>query len=332
MKQIVYVSSANSQQIEVWELNSDSSLNLIQVLKLNGEPQPIFIVKGKNCLYVGIRPKFCINSYQIEKSGTLIEMGFYNVPFSINHFEMDKTEKYLFSSSYHFNCINVTITNSLGIPQSSIQTIQGIKGCHASLMHYNNRNLFVSSLKTDRIYLYNFTPDGVLIENKNKFISLSNNSGPRHMIFQKNTNRLFNINELNGTISIWHVNKLCNSVIFLKNVDIVLNKLKSFAWSSDIHISPCKKYIYGSNRGNNTIAIVENNEHIKYIKVIGNIYTETQPRSFDIDQKGQHLIVVGERSNSMSVYSIDNITGLLKFKNRYPTGNRPVWISIHSIH
>ncbi|XBC37945.1 MAG: 6-phosphogluconolactonase [Buchnera aphidicola (Floraphis choui)] len=331
MKQIVYVSSANSQQIEVWELNSNSSLNLIQILKIDGEPQPILIASKQKILYVGVRPKFRIHSYQIETNGTLTEIGYSIMSCSINHLEIDKTEKYLFSSSYHFNCINVFPINSLGIAQPSIQTIHGIKGCHASLMHYNNQTLFVSSLKSDKIYLYNFTKEGVLLESNKKFISIQNNSGPRHMIFQKSVDRLFNINELNGTLNIWNINQLCNKIIFLKNIDITPHKFDQPSWSSDLHISPCEKYLYASNRSCNNIVVLKNDQNINNIKVIRFIKTELQPRAFNIDKKGQNLIVAGEISNSISIYSLNNITGLLTFKNRYPTGNRPVWISIFQI-
>ncbi|XBC42577.1 MAG: 6-phosphogluconolactonase [Buchnera aphidicola (Kaburagia rhusicola ensigallis)] len=331
MKQILYVSSANSQQIEVWEINPDMSLNLIQVVKVDGEPQPILIVKNTKRLYLGIRPKFSIYTYQIETDGTLTQIGHSNIFCSINHFEIDKTERYLFSSSYHFNCINVSAMNSYGIPQPIIQTIHEIKGCHASLMHYNNKNLFVSSLKKDRIYLYNFTNSGVLLENKCKFISVKNNSGPRHMIFQKSVNRLFSVNELNGTISIWYVNNSCNIITFLKNVNVISHEFMHCAWSSDLHISLCEEYLYVSNRSNSSIAIIKNDKDVNNIKIIGYIQTETQPRSFCIDTTGKILIVSGEISNSISVYNICSKTGLLTFKNRYPTGSRPVWISIYTI-
>ncbi|XBC44129.1 MAG: 6-phosphogluconolactonase [Buchnera aphidicola (Schlechtendalia peitan)] len=329
MKNIVYISSSDSQQIEVWELNSDSSLSLIQILKLDGEPQPIIIANTRKRLYIGIRPKFCIYSYKINVNGTLEEIGRSNIPNSINHLEINKTETYLFSSSYHFNCINVSPINSSGIAQSPIQTITGIKGCHASLMHYNNRYIFVSSLQSDRIYLYNFTHEGVLLESQKKFISVGNKFGPRHLIFQKNTDRLFHINELNGSISIWKVNKSCNEVIFLKNINIISNKLKKTAWSSDLHMSSCENFLYASDRNNNSITILNNHVNIDNIKVIEYVQTEVQPRSFNIEKNGQHLIVAGEKSNSISIYKLNNITGKLKFKNRYPTGNRPIWISIH---
>ncbi|XBC40531.1 MAG: 6-phosphogluconolactonase [Buchnera aphidicola (Nurudea yanoniella)] len=331
MNQTVYISSANSQQIEVWKLNSNLSLNLIQILKTDGEPQSIIISNSKNCLYVGIRPKFHICSYKIDIDGTLIEIGKTNILHNINHFELDKNENYLFSSSYHFNCISVSPINSFGIPQPSIQTIYKINGCHASQMHDNNIYLFVSSLRGNRIYLYNFTDEGILLRNKKTFIPLENNSGPRHMLFQSSLNRLFSVNELNGTVSIWNIDKLCKNINLLKNINIIPNSKVNPAWSSDIHISPCEKYLYASDRNSNHIAIIKNSKNITDIKVIKYVLTEIQPRSFGIDQTGKCLISIGEKSNKMSIYSLDNTTGFLKFKNRYPTGNRPVWISIRSI-
>lgn len=332
MNQIVYISSANSHQIEVWSLNNDLSLNLIQIVKLDSEPQSIVILNNKKCLYVGVRPKFYIYSYKIEIDGTLTYVTKTSMTHNINHLELDKNERYVFSSSYHFNCISVSPIDSLGIPGSSIQTIREIKGCHASLMHNNNTNLFISSLKEDRIYLYNFTEEGILLKHKYTFLQLKNNSGPRHILFQKNLNRLFSINELSGTISVSNVDESLNTIILLKNISIIPKSYNALhAWSSDIHISPCKKYLYASDRNNNNIVILQNSININDLKVIKYIPTETQPRSFAIGIDGTCLIVVGEQSNKMSIYRVDNETGLLEFKNRYPTGERPVWISIYAI-
>ncbi|ANF17054.1 hypothetical protein XW81_01370 [Buchnera aphidicola (Schlechtendalia chinensis)] len=329
MKNIVYVSSANSQQIEVWELNPDSSLYLIQILKLKGEPQPILISSDKKRLYVGIRPKFRICSHIINSNGTLEEIGYSNISFSVNHFSINESETHLFSSSYHYNCINVSPIDSSGFIHPVIQTINEIKGCHSSLVY--NKNVFVSSLKDNRIYLYNFTKEGILVEHKKKFISFKKNCGPRHIIFQKNMNRLFSINEIDGTLSILNVSSLCNRITFKKNIDIIPNKNQKPAWSSDIHISPCTKFLYASDRGNNSITILKNHSDINSIKILGYVQTEVQPRSFDISKNGKNLIVAGELSNSISVYDRNKVTGFLKLKNRYPTGNRPVWISIHEI-
>ena len=58
--------------------------------------------------------------------------------------------------------------------------------------------------------------------------------------------------------------------------------------------------------------------------------TERQPRGFAIDPKGRFMIVTGEKSETISVYSIDAASGALKFLNKYPTGKGANWVEIVS--
>jgi len=58
--------------------------------------------------------------------------------------------------------------------------------------------------------------------------------------------------------------------------------------------------------------------------------TERQPRGFNIDAKGRFMVVTGEKSDTISVYAIDQGSGALKFLNKYPTGKGANWVEIVS--
>jgi 6-phosphogluconolactonase len=58
--------------------------------------------------------------------------------------------------------------------------------------------------------------------------------------------------------------------------------------------------------------------------------TERQPRGFTIDPKGRFLVATGEKSETISVYSIDQGSGALKLLNKYPTGKGANWVEIVS--
>ena len=58
--------------------------------------------------------------------------------------------------------------------------------------------------------------------------------------------------------------------------------------------------------------------------------TERQPRGFAIDPKGRYMVVTGEKSDTISVYAIDQGSGALKFLNKYPTGKGSNWVEIVS--
>ena len=58
--------------------------------------------------------------------------------------------------------------------------------------------------------------------------------------------------------------------------------------------------------------------------------TEKQPRGFNIDPTGRYLLSVGQLSNSMTVYAIDETTGKLTSLKQYPMGKNPNWVEIVS--
>jgi 6-phosphogluconolactonase len=61
---------------------------------------------------------------------------------------------------------------------------------------------------------------------------------------------------------------------------------------------------------------------------IGSTPTEKQPRGFSIDPAGQFVVVSGEKSDMLSVYSVQAESGTLKTIGRYPTGKGANWVEI----
>ncbi len=56
--------------------------------------------------------------------------------------------------------------------------------------------------------------------------------------------------------------------------------------------------------------------------------TEKQPRGFNIDSSGRHLLAVGQLSHALSSYTIDADGGKLTRLKEYPMGKNPNWIEI----
>jgi 6-phosphogluconolactonase len=56
--------------------------------------------------------------------------------------------------------------------------------------------------------------------------------------------------------------------------------------------------------------------------------TERQPRGFAIDPKSRFLVASGEKSETISVYSIDPASGAIKPLGKYPTGKGSNWVEV----
>jgi 6-phosphogluconolactonase len=86
---------------------------------------------------------------------------------------------------------------------------------------------------------------------------------------------------------------------------------------AEIAIHPSSKFLYASNRGDNTIAIFKVDAAKGTLTAAGYVPTGGKtPRNFVIDPTGNYLLVANQDSNNIVVFKIDQQTGGLK-----PTGD-----------
>ena len=88
--------------------------------------------------------------------------------------------------------------------------------------------------------------------------------------------------------------------------------------SSEITIHPSGRFLYGSNRGDDSLALFLIDKPTGTLKPAGRFSTQGKtPRSFAIDPTGQWLIVANQDSNDIFEFRIDQKTGVLT-----PAGTR----------
>jgi 6-phosphogluconolactonase len=85
---------------------------------------------------------------------------------------------------------------------------------------------------------------------------------------------------------------------------------------ADLHISPSGKFLYGSNRGHNSIVVFAINESTGKLTYLEHTATQGKtPRNFAVDPTGRFLLVANQESDTVVTLRIDPVTGRLK-----PTG------------
>jgi 6-phosphogluconolactonase len=86
--------------------------------------------------------------------------------------------------------------------------------------------------------------------------------------------------------------------------------------TADIHVSPHGKFLYGSNRGHNSIVVFNIDEKTGKLRFIQHAASEGRtPRNFAIDPTGTFLLAANQDSDTIVTFRIDQATGRLK-----PTG------------
>ncbi|MBM4057297.1 MAG: lactonase family protein, partial [Planctomycetes bacterium] len=97
--------------------------------------------------------------------------------------------------------------------------------------------------------------------------------------------------------------------------------------TAEIAIHPSGKFLYGSNRGHDSIAIyaIDDASGRLTFRGVEPIRGRT-PRNFAIDPSGRWLLAAGQDSHTVTVFGIDRQTGALEFTGQSVPVPAPVCV------
>ena len=141
-------------------------------------------------------------------------------------------------------------------------------------------------------------------------LSISPGAGPRHCEFTPDGKVCYLINEIASEISALQYDGN-GGFKLLQTVSSLAKGTKTANTCADIHLSPDGKFLYGSNRGDNSIVIyqIEKNGTLSF--------TDCQPcggeipRNFTLTPDGRFVLVANQDSNTIVVFERNEETGRL---------------------
>ena len=186
---------------------------------------------------------------------------------------------------------------------------------HCLTLDAANRFAFACDLGLDEVLVYKFDAEhGTLTANDPPFAAIKPGSGPRHLVFHPNGHAAYVINELNSTITRFAYDADRGVLTEKQTISTLPVDFKGQNFPAEIAVHPSGKFLYGSNRGHNSIAIYAIDSATGALKNIGYEPTHGKiPRNFAIDPMGRFLLAANQNSDNIAVFRIDPATGLLKF-------------------
>jgi len=177
---------------------------------------------------------------------------------------------------------------------------------------------FVADLGLDKVFSYKFDQvKGTLVENLEGAAYTIPGAGPRHFAFHPSGKFCFVINELNSTLTALKYAPAKGQLSALRSYSTYPDAPKDNS-TAEVQVHPSGKFVYGSNRVGDTIAVFKFNESKGELELLENAPTLGKiPRNFGIDPSGKFLVAANQESDSVVVFEIDPDTGLLK-----PTGSK----------
>lgn len=184
---------------------------------------------------------------------------------------------------------------------------------HCVLLDASNRHAYSCDLGTDKVMLYDFdTRSGKLSPAKQPFVSLKPGVGPRHLTFDGAGRFVYVLNELDSTITAFARASASGALRELKTYTMLPADFRSENTGADIHLTPDGRFLYGSNRGHDSIAAFRVDARTGELTPAGRTPTGGKtPRNFTIDPTGRYLLVANQHSDNVVAFRIDSSTGAL---------------------
>jgi 6-phosphogluconolactonase len=247
------------------------------------------------------------------------------------HLVVDREGKHVLAANYgggSVTSVALKDDGSLGDVTSFIQhtgssvNAQRQKEPHGHSINVDSGNRFAVSadLGLDKLLVYKLdNKTGKLEANDPPFTSVKPGAGPRHFAFHPKGASAYVINELDCTVTAFEWDGKKGTLKETQTISTLPpgEEVKRGFSTAEVQVHPSGKFVYGSNRGHDSIVayVIENGGKLKYVE---NESTGGKtPRNFGIDPSGKYMLAANQSSDSVVVFSIDEKTGALT-----PTGNR----------
>lgn len=347
----VYVANSKDGDISVLHLDATrGTLAPHARVRAQDNVMPMALTPERKRLYAATRgADKRINDYAIDaQSGGLAPRVQTPIDSSFAYLCAEPLGRFLLGASYgeHRLCLyRVTdVESGKGEP---LQVIEGIEHAHAVIVSADGRFAYASSLGSDRVFCFALEEAGRLVDIGT--VDLGAGFGPRHLRFSPDGDVLYVLSEFRATVAAFardaatgkltarHVSPRAAALAHLNDgfarpsptdpVQPDPAELAKLVWAADIHVSPDGRFVYVSERTTSQILTlrVAQDGALEYV---GASATETQPRGFRIDPTGRFLVACGEKSQHVSVYAIDTVSGALTPVSRCEGGNGANWVEI----
>ena len=238
------------------------------------------------------------------------------------HLNVDQTGKILAIANYLSGSVATISLGDDGKLGSVGATIQNSgssvnpdrqQGPHAHSVDFSpdNRYLISADLGLDQVLVFRVDPEsGALEANDPAFAKVNPGGGPRHFAFHPSGEYGYVINEMQSTVTAFDWDAGEGALREIQTISTLPEDFTGRTSTAEIEVHPSGKFLYGSNRGHDSIAVFAIDEADGKLTAVERASTQGKtPRSFAIDPTGQFLFAVNQNTNNLVLFRIDQQSG-----------------------
>jgi 6-phosphogluconolactonase (cycloisomerase 2 family) len=325
--------------------NNPVGLSVFKFDPATGALSPVQQVQSANPSFVALHPSrrflYVINEiddYEGRKSGSaeayaidpntgtirLLNRQSLNSPIPA-HLALDPTGHQLVVANYiggDFVVLPIADDGKLGPVSGNLkdagsgpnQKRQEAPHPHSVVFDPAGRFIAAADLGIDKVQVFRLSDGGLARVSE---APVAPGAGPRHVAFDQSGKRLYVLDELNATVTVFSYDPATGQIgKALQTISTEPAGYDGPHSTAEIAVHPSGKFLYASNRGHNSIVGYRIDPATGSLLVLGFAKQGVNfPRNFAIDPSGKWLYVANQKGDTIVQFEINPETGELK-----PTG------------
>jgi 6-phosphogluconolactonase len=184
---------------------------------------------------------------------------------------------------------------------------------HAVTLDESGRYAFVPDLGMDRVMVYKLDANhGKLIPHDEPWVEVAPGAGPRQLVMHPRGGYAYLINELDSTMTAFRYDRDQGTLWEMQTLSTLPEGFDGTSTCAEVQISPSGKFLYGSNRGHDSIVIYAVDRAGGMLTCVGHESTQGKtPRNFVVDPTGGFLLAANQDTGNLVVFKLDPASGEL---------------------
>ncbi|MGG1515890.1 lactonase family protein [Paenibacillus oryzisoli] len=251
---------------------------------------------------------------------------------------LDREGRRLYVANYmggNVTVLPIQVDGSLGAPVQLLQHAgavgpradrQEAPHAHSIVPTPDNRFAIAADLGLDRLLVYAIAAEsGDLAPHSEA--ALAAGAGPRHLVFSADLRYAYAVNELDSTVTVLSYDAATGCMAVVQSLPTLPAGFSGESTCADIHLSEDGRFLYASNRGDDSIAVYAVDRQHGTLTVAGWASTQGRtPRNFALSPDGGFLLAANQDSSSLVVLRRSAETGLLEETGFTAAISRPVCV------
>ncbi|MEM7151411.1 MAG: lactonase family protein [Myxococcota bacterium] len=325
---LVYISSFSEEDPGIQAARMDAQTGRLELLRRTTDTTTPFFLALSSCR----RFLYAIDEYEqggvaaferVDDDGGLVRLNRQPASDSACYLSVDVAGTMVFTATYAAGDIfgyPVRPDGSLGAAgvfvhhQGSSVTPerQAASHPHAIVPSPDNRHVYVVDLGMDVIHGYRFDAErGALTQSEPPIVRTAPAAGPRHMEFHPSAPWVYVINEISDTITHYDYDSASGALHERKTLSTLPPGYDEVTDTADIKITPSGRFLYGTNRGHDSIAVFQIGDSGELALVDITEGVGRGPQHLAMSPDGSYLLCSNMPGDTIVVYRIDDETGRL---------------------